>query len=191
MSLEQALFSIGRQAYREPREAAVRLLSLGVPREVIWPSFALIVLVSVVMGGLGDMLLPVPPDAVMSYFAMTMLLAVVFLSYALAVWKIGSKMGGKGSFEESLLVGVFFQAALLPAQFIQLLLAVFLPTLAGLYAIALLLFGIWINVNFIDALHGYASFMKSLGVLVLASFAAAIALMVTVALLGVSIGAPT
>lgn len=111
MSLEQALFSIARQTYREPREAAVRLLSLGLPREAIWPSFALIVLVSVVLGGLGDLLLPVPPTAIMSYFAMTVLLGVVFLSYALAVWRIGSAMGGKGSMEESLVVGVFFQAA--------------------------------------------------------------------------------
>ena len=188
MILEQALISIARQCYREPREGAVALLSLGVPKAAIWPAFGAIVLISVVMGGLGDILLPPPPGLSVSYFAMAAVLSVVFLSFAAATWRIGTAMGGKGKFEEALILGVFFQAVLLPAQILQILLAAALPGIAGFYAIALIVYGIWINVNFIDALHGFASFGKSLGVLVLASFAAAIALMVTIAILGQSMG---
>lgn len=168
----------------------MRLLSLGMPRVALWPAFALIVVVSVLLGGVGDMLAPAPEGVLISYFGMTALLGLVFLAYALAVWKIGSAMGGKGSLQESILIGVFFQAVLIPAQILQLVLALLLPGLAGIYAVALLVYGIWMNTNFIDGLHGYASFGKSLGVLVLASFAAAIALMLVVAIFGFSVGVP-
>jgi hypothetical protein len=185
--LEQALISIAAQAYREPREAGVRLLSLGVPTQAIWPAFGVIVLISVLIGGISDLIAPPPVDVAVSYFLMAILLGIVFLSFAAGIWKIGQKMGGKGSFEESLLIGVFFQAAFLPLQALQILLALVLPGLAGLYGIALLLFGIWVNVNFIDALHGFASFGKSLGVMLLASFVAAIALLVALGLFGQSL----
>ena len=188
--MEQALIAIAAQAYREPREAGVRLLSLGVPKAAIWPAFGVIVLVSVLIGGISDLIAPPAVEAPVSYFLMAVLLGVVFLSFAAAIWKVGQLLGGKGSFEESLLIGVFFQAALLPLQALQLVLAIVMPGLAGIYGIALLLFGIWVNVNLIDALHGYASFARSLGVMLLASFVAAIALLIAVALFGHSLLGP-
>lgn len=186
--MEQALFTIARQAYREPREAAVSLLSLGVPSTAVWPAFGVIVLISVLIGGISDLFAPPAAGVQVSYFLMCVLLTVVFLSFAVAVWKIGRLFGGNGKFEESLVVGIFFQAVLLPFQILQLVLAIAVPGLAGIYAIGLLLYGIWMNVNFIDALHGFASFGKSFGVLLLGSFAAAIALLVSVAIFGGSIG---
>ena len=54
--MEQALISIAAQAYREPREAGVRLLSLGVPLAAIWPAFGVIVLISVLIGGISDLI---------------------------------------------------------------------------------------------------------------------------------------
>lgn len=188
--MEKALITIARQSYRDPREGAVSLLSLGVPRQAIWPAFGAIVLLSVLVSAMGDMIAPPPTEVSISYFAMVVVIGIVFLSFAGAVWRVGSAMNGKGSFRESLLLGVFFQAILLPAQLLQLLLVIALPGIAGIYAIALLLYGIWINVNFVDALHGYASFGKSLGVLILSSFAAAVALMLTIVVLGQYIGTP-
>lgn len=182
--LEQALISIAREAYANPREAAVRLLSLGVPMNATWLGFVVVILVSVVVGGLGDMVAPPELGFSISYFMMTMLLAIIFLSFATGVWKAGQAFGGKGSFEESLLIGVFFQAVLLPFQILQLLLVIALPGLAGIYAIGLLIYGIWINAMFVDALHGFASFGRSLLVLFLGSLVAAVALMITIALFG-------
>ena len=182
--MEQALISIAREAYANPREAAVRLLSLGVPMNATWLGFVVVILVSVVVGGLGDMVAPPELGFSISYFMMTMLLAIIFLSFATGVWKAGQAFGGKGSFEESLLIGVFFQAVLLPFQILQLLLVIALPGLAGIYAIGLLIYGIWINAMFVDALHGFASFGRSLLVLFLGSLVAAVALMITIALFG-------
>lgn len=186
--MEKALIDIARHAYREPREAAVRLLSLGVPTSVLWPGFTVIILISVVVSGVADLAAPASNGGNVSYFLMAVLLGWIFLSFTFGVWKIGALFGGKGSFEEALTIGIFFQAILLPFQILQLLLAILLPGLAGLYAIALLFYGIWINVSFIDALHGFASFGKALGVLILSSVIAALALVLAVALLGQSVG---
>ena len=188
--LEQALLSIAKQAYREPREAADRLLSLGVPRAALWPAFGVIVLLSVVAGGISDIFAPPPPELAIPYPSMVILIAVVFLSFAAAVWKVGQAMGGKGSFEEAFLVSIFFQVVLLPVQIAQLVLSLIIPPLAVLIGIGILIFGVWVNANFIDALHGYASFGRSLAVLVLSSLVAAVGLLVAVSVLGLSIGGP-
>ena len=185
--MEQALISIAREAYRDPREAGVRLLSLGVPTAAVWPAFGAIVLVSVLVGGISDLAAPPATDVEVSYFIMTVLLGAIFLSFAVGVWKIGEAFGGKGSFEEAMVVGIFFQAILLPFQILQLVLAMVVPALAGLFGIALLFYGVWVNVNFIDALHGFASFGRSLGVMILSSFLAAIVLMLVVLLVGGSL----
>ena len=87
-----------------------------------------------------------------------------------------------------MLIGIFFQGILLPFQVVQLALAILLPGLAGIYGLALLFYGIWVNVNFIDALHGFASFGKSLGVLLLSSFLAAVVLILVITLVGGSFG---
>lgn len=186
--MEQALLSIARQAYREPREAADRLLSLGVPRAAIWPAFCAVVVVSVVLGGLSDMIVQPEEAAAISYFMLVAVLGAVFLSFAYSVWKVGVSLEGKGSFEESLLLGAFFQAILLPAQVLQIVLIAVLPGLAQIYSVALLIYGIWINVNFVGALHGFASFGKALGVLVISSFAAAIVLVLAIVVIGRMIG---
>lgn len=186
--MEQALISIARNAYRDPREAAVRLLSLGVPNEAVWPAFGVIILVSVLIGGLSDLAAPPAAGPQISYILMVVLLAVIFLAFALGIWKVGRAFGGKGSFEECLVVGIFFQGVLLPLQMLQLALVILMPGVAGVFGIALLFYGVWVNVNFIDALHGFASFGKSLGVLILASFVAAIAMLVVIALVGGSVG---
>ncbi|MBT8417103.1 MAG: hypothetical protein KJO42_06640 [Silicimonas sp.] len=184
--MEQALLSIAREAYRTPREAAVQLLSLGIPRQAILPGFGAIVLISVVVSGAADVLVPQAEDVPISYITMAVLLGVILLSFTLGVWKIGQGFGGSGSFEESLTIGIFFQTILLPFQILQIILAVAMPSLAGIYAIGLLFYGVWMNVQFIDALHGLASFGKSLGVLLLSSFVAAVALLIVAAFFGQS-----
>lgn len=186
--MEQALISIAREAYRDPREAAVRLLSLGLPGAAVWPAFGVIILVSVLVGGIGDTIAPPAAGQPVSYFLLCVLLGVIFLAFAVGVWKIGEAFGGKGSFEETMIVGIFFQAVLLPLQAVHLALAIVVPGVAGLFGILLLFYGVWVNVNFIDALHGFASFGKSLGVLILASFVAAIALLLVIVLVGGSLG---
>ena len=89
--MEQALISIAREAYRDPREAAVRLLSLGVPSAAIWPGFGIIVLLSVLVGGISDLVAPPEPDVAVSYFIMAVLLGSIFLAFAIGVWKIGHR----------------------------------------------------------------------------------------------------
>lgn len=168
----------------------MQVLSLGIPSAAIMPAFGAIILISVVVSGLADMVMPTPGAPPVPHVLMAVLLGVIFLSFAFGIWKVGSFFGGKGTFQEAMIVSIFFQAVLLPFQVLQILIAFAVPGLAGLYGIGLLIYGVWINVNFIDALHGIASFGKSLGILFLASVFAAIMLVIAASMLGQSVVVP-
>lgn len=188
--MEQTLISLARQGYREPREVGVQLLSLGVPREALWPAFGVVISLSVLMGAVRDLFYAAPEGAEVSYFALAAVLGAVFLTFLWGVWQAGRVMGGTGMFEESLLIGVFFQAMILPLQAVQIVLDIALPGLVEFYSIVLVIYGIWINAHLVDALHGFGSFGKSLAVLFIATCAAAVTLVLGISLLSQSFGEP-
>ena len=187
MSVLNALISTGRMALSQPREAAVTLLSMGVPRAAIGPGFALIVVLSVLLGAFGELVAPGQLGGGISPFSSVLFNGGLFLGYSITIWKIGSLMGGKGALEESILLAVFFQAIFMPAILIQLFLLLVMPPLAGLFTMALLIFSIWVNVNFIDALHGFGSLGRSLGVFLMSSLAVAVGLILVIAVFGLSL----
>jgi Yip1 domain len=187
MSVLNALISTGRMALSQPREAAVTLLSMGVPRAAIGPGFALIVVLSVLLGAFGELVAPGQLGGGISPFSSVLFNGGLFLGYSITIWKIGSAMGGKGALEESILLAVFFQAIFMPAILIQLFLLLVMPPLAGLFTMALLIFSIWVNVNFIDALHGFGSLGRSLGVFLMSSLAVAVGLILVIAVFGLSL----
>ena len=101
------------------------------------------------------------------------------------VWKIGGAMDGTGSFEETLLLTVFLQAIVFAGQLIELVLFLFFTPLAGMFSIGMIVLTFWINLNFIAALHGFASLWRAFGVLVFASLGVALILVFVMSLLGV------
>ena len=111
----------------------------------------------------------------------------LFVAFAMAVCKIGRAMGGIGQCSDSLLLAIFFQAIFVPAQVLQVVLVAVSPIVASFFAVFLFFFGIWVNLNFIAALHGFSSLGKSLGVLILSSVAVAIIMMLVAPLIGISL----
>ncbi|MEL7462414.1 MAG: hypothetical protein AAGJ39_15805, partial [Pseudomonadota bacterium] len=55
------------------------------------------------------------------------------------------------------------------------------------WQLAIFLFGLWVNVNFVAALHGFPGLGKALGVLVLASFVVAFVMAFAAPLIGISL----
>lgn len=186
MTLLDSLFSQGVRALREPREAAADVIALGVPREALVPGLLAVVAVSVLLNAVAEMLAPTPLGLI-TPFQMTVFLMILFVSFALAVYKVGQVLGGLGSWQDSLLLAVFFQAVFLPAQAIQVLLIAVVPALASLVGLAIFLFGLWVNVNFVAALHGFQGLGKAVGVLLLASFVVAVILAFAAPLVGISL----
>lgn len=186
MTLLETLYSQGARAFREPRAAAADLIALGIPREALVPGLFLIVVLSVIINAAAEFVAPSPMGAI-THFQMTVFLLALFVAFAMAVCKIGQALGGIGTCQDSLLLAIFFQAVFVPAQVLQVVLMAVSPVIAGLFALFLFILGIWINVNFIAALHGYPSLGKSAGVLVLSSFVVAIVMMLVAPLVGISL----
>lgn len=189
-----AFLSLGRQALTEPREAASTLLSMGVPREAYWPAFLLLVVLSVLLGEVVGLLSPAQPLAtVMPPVVMGLLTALISAISIWAVWKVGQAMGGTGTFDETLLLTVFLQSIMFAGQLVELVLMIAMPVLAGLFSLALVIFAMWININFIATLHGFASLWRAFGVLIMATLGVALVLIFLMTLTGIgpnAVGAP-
>ena len=185
MTLFDSLIMQGKRAFREPRATAADVLALGVPKEALAPALLLVVVVSVLLSAASDMI--TPPPVAMSYFRMALLMMIIFTSFSLAIAQVGKMMGGVGTFSDSLLLAIFFQAIFIPVQALQVVLMLVSIEVAALLSFAIIIFGFWVNVNFIAALHGFETLGRALAVLLFASFAVAIFLVLVTPLLGISL----
>lgn len=186
MTLLDSLISQGVRAFREPREAAADVIALGVPREALVPALMVVVILSVLVNAAAELVAPTPL-ATISHFQLAVFLLLLFASFAAAICKVGQMMGGMGTWQDSLLLAIFFQAVFLPAQALQVLLIIIVPPVASLFGLAIFLFGLWVNVNFVAALHGFPGLGKALGVLILASFVVAFVMAFAAPLIGISL----
>ena len=186
MTLLETLYSQGVRAWREPRAAAADVLALSPPREALIPAMLLVTVLSVIINAGAEAIAPSPLGAI-PHFQLTVFMLALFVAFAMAVCKIGRAMGGIGQCSDSLLLAVFFQAIFVPAQVLQVVLLAVSPIVASFFAVFLFFFGIWVNLNFIAALHGFSSLGKSLGVLILSSVAVAIIMMLVAPLIGISL----
>lgn len=186
MTLVETLFSQGARAFREPRAAAADLIALGIPREVLLPAMLLVVVLSVIINAVAEALAPSLMSTV-THFQMTVFLLALFVAFALAMCKVGQALGGIGQCQDSLLLAVFFQAIFIPLQIFQVVLLAISPVLASFLALFLFVLGIWVNINFIAALHGYSSLGKAFGVMILSSLVVAVVMMLVAPLVGISL----
>jgi len=176
-----------RQSLREPREAASTLLSMGVPKQVLWPAFALLIVLPVIL-----IFVTEPPtgpngEVLVSPFALTLASAIVSVASVYLTWKIGVLMGGSGGFDETLLLTVFIQGIVFGGQLIEFAIVLIIPPFAGIYYVALVAFIFWLYLNFIAVLHGFNSLWRAFGVLLFASIAVAIVFIFVLSLAAIRI----
>lgn len=181
--------SLAREALIDPRGAARTVLGLGIPQAALWPAFALMVVLAVLVSALDFQALP-PGAEALSPFIYAAASGFIGAASVYAVWQVGRWLGGTGRFDEALLLTVFLQALLLAAEVAEFAVSLVMPPLGGFLSIALILLAFWLNVNFIATLHGFASLWRALGVLVISSLALAAALIVIFAVFGISLGVP-
>lgn len=186
MTLLDTLYAQGARALRDPRAAAADVIALGVPREALPPALFLVVVLGVIINAIAEAIVP-SPMGLISHFQMTVFLLVLIVTFATSVCRIGRAMGGIGNCSDSLLLAIFFQAVFIPAQVLQVVLMALSPGLAGAFALFLFVFGIWVNTNFVAALHGFPGLGKSLGVLLLSSIVVAIVMMLVAPFIGISL----
>jgi hypothetical protein len=184
-----SLVSLALGAVRSPREVASTVLSVGVPPAALLPAFLLVVILSVLLTVVGQNLGVQPSDGggSLSPLAVTALLCALLGAYIFGLYRTGQAMGGTGSLAETALLMVFLQFILLLAQVVELLLWVAAPPLAGIFVIAVAVLAFWININFVDVLHGYGSLLKSFGLIVMVSLGIALVVMLLLTLSGVTL----
>lgn len=180
-----ALLSLAWQTVVAPREVARLLLSLRLSREVLLTGFALVVVLNALIVGLMQLGGEVPAGMLLAPVPMGLLLATMLAaSIGVMTWA-GHILGGSGRIEDVAVLLIWLQALRAVAQLGVALLGAVSGGLALLAVLGSLVVGIWILVSFLDEAHALGSPFKALLVLILASVALVLALMMIVSLLGV------
>lgn len=188
------LLRMARDTVANPREGAGTVLALGLPRQALWLSFALVIVLSMLLGDILYLMADLPDAGPLtgplgaSPVMMGLLQAGFLWLMAHAITAIGRLFGGTGRFEEALTLIVWLQFIFLCVQVVQLLALVMLPPLAGLITILALGLFLWLLVNFIAALHGFTSLGMVAVMTLLSGFAILFVLSLVLTLLGITFG---
>lgn len=183
------LLAMAWRTVKNPREGAAEVLSLGIPREALWPALALVVVLSIIFANVAALLLvgeagvamPVGPAAT-GFIQLALLVVMVF-----AVFWIGRAMGGTGSFEESILLVAWLQFIMVCLQVVQagvLIVSTPLAEIFGLLGIALFL---WLLTNFVAVLHGFSSLIRVFLMIIASAFGIAFGLSVILTIIGITV----
>jgi hypothetical protein len=184
------LFAMALRTIRNPREGASEVLSLGIPREALWPGLALVVVLSILLaqvtslvmtGSAGMEEMPVGPAAT-GFIQLLLLVVMVF-----AIFWIGRAMGGSGSFEEAILLVTWLQFIMVCLQVVQAFALVFVAPLAGLIGIAGIVLFLWLLTNFIAVLHNFSSLFMVFLMILVAGFGIAFGLAIIMTLIGITV----
>jgi hypothetical protein len=185
-----SLLAMAWRTIRNPREGATELLSLGVPREALWPALALVVVLSILFAQVTSLLMtgqsgtagmPIGPAAT-GFIQLLLLVVMVF-----AIFWIGRAMGGSGSFEEAVLLVAWLQFIMVCLQVVQAAALLILPPVAGLIGIAGLVLFLWLLTNFIAVLHGFSSLVQVFVMIIVAAIGIAFGLSIILTLIGVTV----
>ena len=184
------LIAMAWRTVKNPREGATELLSLGIPREALWPALVLVVVLSILLaqmtsllvtGGMGMAGMPVGPAAT-GFIQLLLLVVMVF-----SIFWIGRSMGGTGSFEETILLVAWLQFVMVCLQVVQAVALLILPPVAGLIGIAGLVLFLWLLTNFVAVLHGFSSLIQVFLMILVSAFGIAFGLSIILTLIGVTV----
>ncbi|NAZ36836.1 YIP1 family protein [Rubellimicrobium sp. CFH 75288] len=182
-----ALLPMLRESVVAPGATATRLLAWRLPLRTILEAMVLVAVIDAILAGLlgrGTPLLPgVDGDGVtIGPMVHALILIGSLILSAGAIQTGGQLLGGMGSFREALLLMTWLEVLSVMVQVVQLVASLILPPLAGLVGLAGLAVLLWCLVHFVRALHRFDGWGRTLGTLVLAMFAAAIAVSIVAGL---------
>lgn len=175
-----------------PRDGARVIKSVTLPRAARWEALLLIVVISVFIAQVGTLLLPGEAMIVMGPFLANPIIACIvqmslLIVMVFAIYWIGHAMGGKGAFEDAILLVAWMQFVMICLQAIQTVALLLLPPLASLIGVAGLGLFFWLLTNFIAELHGFKSLGRVFLMVIASLFGIAFGLSLILSIIGVSI----
>ncbi|OWU83556.1 hypothetical protein ATO6_16885 [Oceanicola sp. 22II-s10i] len=174
----------------EPRAAAAELLSLSIPRDVLWTWLALL---SVLNGVLYWSTLPAQvevgvmvPAFMHSPILLTLGLAGLMILMTQFLVLAGRVLGGSGDFFRMLQITCWLQSLRLVFQMAVVIVTTIAPGIGAIMAVVGGIWGIFVLVNFLTEAHRFGTPLKAVATMVFAMLASAFALSFILAILGVT-----
>ena len=173
-----------------PADAARMLMGLGLRRETGWTILVLACVLNTLAYFVSTTLFPIPPEFSLPLLAspglvLVLLFSVMVVTVFMLFWT-GRALKGAAAFGDILIMIGWLQFMRLAVQVVALVLMIILPGVAGLFAMATGLYGIWILVNFVNVAHGFDALGKSFLMLVLSVLGMTMGLSVILSLIGVT-----
>lgn len=172
----QSIGTLTILSLRNPALAARFVLASGFRRDILWSLLLLVSIANATLVWVSNALTGPTPEQLaqmpiqLPAVIFSPLFAFVFLAGALVItvhilhW-LGAAIGGTGSLENMLAVLVWLQGLRLMAQVVLLVLMLAVPSLAGLFGLAVAILSLWILVHFVNEAAGFESIFKTVGVL--------------------------
>ncbi|MGI1661729.1 Yip1 family protein [Palleronia sp. KMU-117] len=177
---------------KNPREGAEEVLSLGIPREALWPLLVLVLVLSIILGQITTLLVasaagvtvtgPLANPMVTGVLQFALLLVTIF-----AIHVIGRSFGGTGNLGETILLVAWLQFVMVCIQVVQTAFMLILPPVGSLLGIVGLVLFLWLLTNFVAVVHGFRSLGQVFVMILVSMFVLAFVLSILLTLAGVSV----
>jgi len=172
----QSIGTLTILSLQNPALAARFVLASGLRRDILWSLLLLVSIANATLVWVSNALTGPTPEQLAQMpiqipaIIFSPLFAFVFLAGALVItvhvlhW-LGAAIGGTGSLENMLAVLVWLQGLRVMAQVVLLVLMLAVPSLAGLFGLAVAILSLWLLVHFVNEAAGLDSIFKTVGVL--------------------------
>ena len=172
----QSIGTLTILSLQNPALAARFVLASGLRRNILWSLLLLVSIANATLVWVSNALTGPTPEQLAQMpiqipaIIFSPLFAFVFLAVALVItvhvlhW-LGAAIGGTGSLENMLAVLVWLQGLRVMAQVVLLVLMLAVPSLAGLFGLAVAILSLWILVHFVNEAAGLDSIFKTVVVL--------------------------
>jgi len=188
-----SLIGMAIQTVPEPRKVAREIFALRIERTVLWQAFALLVVISTLMGLISSILFPVDPamygTVLSDPIRVGVLEAAVLVVGVFAIYSLGRVFGGEGRFDQAIMTVTWVQFVMLLIQGVMFVLLLFAPILAGILWLAGSGIFFWILSHFVAEMHGFKSTGLVFAMILISLMATIFGVSLIFALMGVGSGA--
>jgi hypothetical protein len=161
-----SLLSAVRFTVLNPREGARMVMQTKAPVQARWMALAIMAILSTVLLHLSFGMMPADAQGqigptMASPFSTALFQAAIILITTQAVYWIGRKLGGVGTFNDALILMVWLQFILLILQVVLIMVQVLFLPLASVVSLLSVGIFIWLLGNFVTELHKFQSVGKT------------------------------
>ncbi|CUH82311.1 Yip1 domain protein [Tritonibacter multivorans] len=164
-----------------PATAGKRLLDMQLGRQAIVSMFALSLVVAAILEIVQRLIVPLPEEfmaAGVSPVTFILIVGGMQLAIVAAMTGVGRWLGGRAGMLDLLGLQSWLTLVSLMFQTVAVLLLIVSPLLAGLLNLAVVIYGFYVALHFVNVAHGFESLMKSFGVVAMSACSVAMMLLI-------------